>query len=170
MKKPPSKDTHNQPPTFFFMYWPGCPNVSKTDIPYHQKPLNAGLGIQTGHIVVLLVSRNQYYNVVVHTTKLRKLGNATFLSAQCTSITCKEPLEPPSSYSSMHSLHQPGWQLCSELKILLPFSEKRCMYLIELFPPIHLYLISKISSSKNLVQRTGFFVYFELDFCRLHRQ
>ena len=29
----------------FFQYWPGC---LKTEIPYHQKPLNAGLGIQTG--------------------------------------------------------------------------------------------------------------------------
>ena len=134
MKKRPQKLLITGP-NIFFMYWPGCPNGPKTEIPYHQKPLNAGLGIQTGHIVVLLVSRNQYYNVVVHTTKLRKLGNATFLSAQCTSITCKEPLEPPSSsYSSMHSLHQPGWQLCSELKILLPFSEKRCMYLIDSFP------------------------------------
>ena len=36
--------------------------------------------------------------------------------------------------------------------------------------PIHLHLIFEISSSKNLVRRTGFFVYFKLDFCRLHRQ
>ena len=32
-------------PDFFFMYWPGCPNDPETEIPYHQKPLNAGLGI-----------------------------------------------------------------------------------------------------------------------------
>ena len=25
----------------FFMYRPGCPNSPKTEIPYHQKPLNA---------------------------------------------------------------------------------------------------------------------------------
>ena len=44
MKKPPSKVAHNRPPTFF-MYWPGCPNGPVTEIMYHQKPLNAGLGI-----------------------------------------------------------------------------------------------------------------------------
>ena len=38
------------------------------------------------------------------------------------------------------------------------------------YPPIHLHLIFEISSSKNLVRITGFFVYFQLDFCRLHRQ
>ena len=47
MKKPTSKVAHNQPPTFF-MYWPGCPNGPETEIPYHQKPLNVGLGILTG--------------------------------------------------------------------------------------------------------------------------
>ena len=31
-------------------------------------------------------------------------------------------------------------------------------------PPIHLHLIFEISSLKNPVHRTGFFVYFELDF------
>ena len=36
--------------------------------------------------------------------------------------------------------------------------------------PIYLHLIFEISSSKKLVRRTGFFVYFELDFCRLHKQ
>ena len=30
---------------FFFMYWPGCPNGPETEILYHQKPLNAELGI-----------------------------------------------------------------------------------------------------------------------------
>ena len=38
---------HNRPPTFF-MYWPGCPNGPETEISYHHKPLNAGLGIKTG--------------------------------------------------------------------------------------------------------------------------
>ena len=38
------------------------------------------------------------------------------------------------------------------------------------YRPIHLHLIFEISSSKNVVQRTGVFVYFELDVCRLHRQ
>ena len=28
-----------------FHYWPGCPNKLKSRISYHQKPLNAGLGI-----------------------------------------------------------------------------------------------------------------------------
>ena len=32
-------------PQLFFMYWPGCPNGPETEILYHQKPLNAGLGI-----------------------------------------------------------------------------------------------------------------------------
>ena len=32
-------------PKLFLMYWPGCPNGPKTEILYHQKPLNAGLGI-----------------------------------------------------------------------------------------------------------------------------
>ena len=44
MKKTPSKVAHNRPPTFF-MYWPSCPNGPETEIPYHQKPHNAGLGI-----------------------------------------------------------------------------------------------------------------------------
>ena len=43
MKNLPSIVAHNQPP--FFMYWPGCPNNPETEIPYHQKPLNAGLDI-----------------------------------------------------------------------------------------------------------------------------
>ena len=37
-------------------------------------------------------------------------------------------------------------------------------------PPIHLHLIFEISSSKNLIRQTSIFAYFELDFCRLHRQ
>ena len=45
MKKPPSKVTHNRPQTFFFMYWPGCPNGPETDIPHHQKPFNAEMSI-----------------------------------------------------------------------------------------------------------------------------
>ena len=48
MKKTPSKAAHNRPPTLFFMYWPSCPNGPETEIPHHQKPLNAGLGIYTG--------------------------------------------------------------------------------------------------------------------------
>ena len=44
MKKIPSKVDHNRPTTFF-MHWPGCPSGPETEIPYHQKPLNAGLGI-----------------------------------------------------------------------------------------------------------------------------
>ena len=44
MEKPPSKAAHNRPATFF-MYWPGWPNSPETEIPYHQKPPNAGLGI-----------------------------------------------------------------------------------------------------------------------------
>ena len=32
----------------FFMYWPGCPNGPEIEILYHKKPLNAGMGIQTG--------------------------------------------------------------------------------------------------------------------------
>ena len=34
--------------TIFFQYWPGCPNGPKTEIPYHQKPFNAG--IRTGYL------------------------------------------------------------------------------------------------------------------------
>ena len=40
MKKPPSKVANT-----FFMYWLGCQNGPETEILYHQKPLNAGLGI-----------------------------------------------------------------------------------------------------------------------------
>ena len=47
MKKLTSKAAHNRPPTFF-MYWRGCPNGPETEILYQQKPLNGGLGIQTG--------------------------------------------------------------------------------------------------------------------------
>ena len=32
-------------PKLFFSVLAGCPNGPKTKIPYHQKPLNAGLGI-----------------------------------------------------------------------------------------------------------------------------
>ena len=35
---------------------------------------------------------------------------------------------------------------------------------------VHLHSDFEMSSSKNLVGGPGFFVYFELDFCRLHRQ
>ena len=35
---------------------------------------------------------------------------------------------------------------------------------------VHLHSDFEMSSSKNLVGRPGFFVYFKLDFCRLHRQ
>ena len=37
-----SNVAHNQPNFFFSTYWPGCP---KTEIAFHQKPLNTGLGI-----------------------------------------------------------------------------------------------------------------------------
>ena len=37
-------------------------------------------------------------------------------------------------------------------------------------PGVHLHSDFEMSSSKNLVGGPGFFVYFELDFCRLHRQ
>ena len=36
----------------FFQYWPGCPNDPKTELPYHQKPLDAGLGIYYLHLGV----------------------------------------------------------------------------------------------------------------------
>ena len=32
-------------PQLFLIYWPGRPNCPETGIPYHQKLLNAGLGI-----------------------------------------------------------------------------------------------------------------------------
>ena len=51
----------------FFLYWPGCPNGPKTEIPYPQKPLNAGLGIQTGDIPKSLISilcNTPYQNIV----------------------------------------------------------------------------------------------------------
>ena len=38
---------------------------------------------------------------------------------------------------------------------------------VEGWPPIHLHLIFEISSLKNQVGRTGFFVYFNLDFYSL---
>ena len=39
-----------------------------------------------------------------------------------------------------------------------------------LLPTIHLHKIFEISSSKNKVRRTGFFVYFELDcLCSLQK-
>ena len=48
----PRKHEKNRPqklliigPQLFFMYWPGCTNGPETEITYHQKPLNAGLGI-----------------------------------------------------------------------------------------------------------------------------
>ena len=44
IRKTPSKVAHNRP-KLFFQYWPGCLIDPKTEIPYHQKPLNAGLGI-----------------------------------------------------------------------------------------------------------------------------
>ena len=47
MKKTPTKVAHNRPPTFF-MYWPSCQNGPEREMPCHQKPLNAGLGIRLG--------------------------------------------------------------------------------------------------------------------------
>ena len=41
------------------------------------------------------------------------------------------------------------------------------LYTKYLYPPVDLYLISEKSIWKNLVQRTGFLVYFELDFYKL---
>ena len=38
------------------------------------------------------------------------------------------------------------------------------------FRGVHLHSDFEMSSTKNLVGGLGFFVYFELDFCRLHRQ
>ena len=32
-------------PQLFFMYWPVCANCAETEILYHKKPINAGLGI-----------------------------------------------------------------------------------------------------------------------------
>jgi hypothetical protein len=44
MKKLPLKAAHNQP-HFFFSTAARLPKWPKTEIPYHQKPFNAGLGI-----------------------------------------------------------------------------------------------------------------------------
>ena len=46
-----------------------------------------------------------------------------------------------------------------------PAKYRMCVY-----PPIYLHLNFEIPSLKNWVWRTWFFVKFELDFCRLHRQ
>ena len=43
-KNPPSKVGQNRS-QLYFQYWHGCPNCPKTEIPYSQKPLNAGLSI-----------------------------------------------------------------------------------------------------------------------------
>ena len=44
MKKPTSKVVHNLPKKIkYWLGWPSCPNSPKTEILYHQKPLNAGL-------------------------------------------------------------------------------------------------------------------------------
>ena len=45
MKKTPSKVAHNRPPTFFLSTGPAAQNGPETEIPFHPKPLNAGLGI-----------------------------------------------------------------------------------------------------------------------------
>jgi hypothetical protein len=45
MKNPPSKVAHNRRRPLFYELHPGCPHGPKTEIPYHQKPLKAGLGI-----------------------------------------------------------------------------------------------------------------------------
>ena len=47
MKKHPQKLLIIGPDPFF-LYWPGCLNGPKTEILYHQKSPNAGLGISTG--------------------------------------------------------------------------------------------------------------------------
>ena len=46
MKKTPSKVVHNWPKFFLVLAW--LPKQPKTKITYHKKPLNAGLGNQTG--------------------------------------------------------------------------------------------------------------------------
>ena len=45
MKKPLPRVAHKHPQLFLCTYWPGCPNSIETEILYHQKPLNAGLGV-----------------------------------------------------------------------------------------------------------------------------
>ena len=74
MKKPPSKVAHNWPPTFFFMYWPGCPNSPEKEIPYHQKLFNAGLGIQTGETL----KTNRFLHQNYLTGSKRKLKPSKF--------------------------------------------------------------------------------------------
>ena len=47
-------------PQLFFQYRPGCPNGPKTELLYHKKPFNAGLGIYTGY-VCLFGTRSVWY-------------------------------------------------------------------------------------------------------------
>ena len=65
MKKMPSKNACNRP-QLFFLCWPGCPNGPETEIPYHQKLLNAGLGIQTGILHIFFCS---VFYITVHNGK-----------------------------------------------------------------------------------------------------
>ena len=62
MKKPPKKVANNPAQTLFFLYWPGCLNGPKTEIPYHQKSFNAGLGILTGYRIQNTEYRLLFYS------------------------------------------------------------------------------------------------------------
>ena len=57
-------------PDPFFQYWPGCPSGPKTEIPYRQKLLNAGLGVYTGGKIYFL---------------------SNFLSSKCTNKVAQKP-------------------------------------------------------------------------------
>ena len=59
------------------MYWPGCPNDPKTEIPYHQKPLKCRTGyLDWGLIDHCLV------NSTLHCTQLRLLNSGKDINSK----------------------------------------------------------------------------------------
>ena len=56
-------------PEPFFMYWPCGQNSPETKISYHQKPLNAGLGIYTGGISMVDLPNNNNLELYINKWK-----------------------------------------------------------------------------------------------------
>ena len=63
-----------------------------------------------------------------------------------------------------------NWIFSFEEAMMDPVIHSIFIKTVSSYPPVDLYLIFWELSLKNQVQQTGFFVNFELDFCRLHRQ
>ena len=102
--------------TLFFLYWPGCLNGPKTEIPYHQKSPNAGRGIQTGsgaQVCQKADQNNIFYLFSCQHPLIIYLG----LRIICLGFRAKIELPPKKSPSNIGRLPMGGRVLPMELPI-----------------------------------------------------